>query len=146
MSNYTKATNFTQKDGLSSGDPNKIIKGSEIDVEYSAIASAVNSKADSDSPTFTGTPAAPTATAGTNSTQIASTAFVTTAITAQGLGTIATQDSDSVAVTGGTASGLTITSSTVEGHTVGSNATGTKTVSTASPSGGSDGDVWYKVA
>jgi len=145
MSNYTKATNFTQKDGLSSGDPNKIIKGSEIDVEYSAIASAVNSKADSDSPTFTGTPAAPTATAGTNSTQIASTAFVTTAITAQGLGTIATQDSDSVAVTGGTASGLTITSSTVEGHTVGSNATGTKTVSTASPSGGSDGDIWYKV-
>jgi len=58
MSNYTKATNFTQKDGLSSGDPNKIIKGSEIDVEYSAIASAVNSKADSDSPTFTVTPAA----------------------------------------------------------------------------------------
>lgn len=145
MSNYTKATNFTQKDGLSSGDPNKIIKGSEIDVEYSAIAAAVNSKADSDSPTFTGTPAAPTATAGTNSTQIASTAFVTTAITAQGLGTIATQDSDSVAVTGGTASGLTITSSTVEGHTVGSNATGTRTVSTASPSGGSDGDIWYKV-
>jgi hypothetical protein len=33
------------------------------------------------SPTFTGTPAAPTATAGTNTTQIATTAFVTTAIT-----------------------------------------------------------------
>jgi hypothetical protein len=32
------------------------------------------------SPTFTGTPAAPTATAGTNTTQIATTAFVTTAI------------------------------------------------------------------
>ena len=45
MSNYTKATNFTQKDGLSTGDPNKIIKGSEIDAEYPALASAVNPKA-----------------------------------------------------------------------------------------------------
>ena len=34
------------------------------------------------SPTFTGTPAAPTATAGTNTTQLATTAFVTGAITA----------------------------------------------------------------
>ena len=33
------------------------------------------------SPTFTGTPTAPTATAGTNTTQIATTAFVTTAVT-----------------------------------------------------------------
>ena len=32
------------------------------------------------SPTFTGTPAAPTATAGTNTTQLATTAFVTTAV------------------------------------------------------------------
>jgi hypothetical protein len=36
----------------------------------------------SDSPTLTGTPAAPTASAGTNTTQIATTAFVTTAVTA----------------------------------------------------------------
>lgn len=36
-------------------------------------------KADLASPTFTGTPAAPTATAGTNTTQIATTAFVKTA-------------------------------------------------------------------
>ena len=34
------------------------------------------------SPTFTGTPAAPTATAGTNTTQVATTAFVTTAVAA----------------------------------------------------------------
>jgi hypothetical protein len=33
------------------------------------------------SPTFTGVPAAPTATAGTNTTQVATTAFVTTAVT-----------------------------------------------------------------
>ena len=31
MSDYTKATNFTLKDGLTTGDPQKIIKGSELD-------------------------------------------------------------------------------------------------------------------
>lgn len=80
MSDYTKATNFTLKDGLSTGDAGKIIKGSEIDAEYTAIASAVTSKADLAGPTFTGTPSAPTASSGTNSTQIATTAFVQTAL------------------------------------------------------------------
>ena len=76
MSNYTKATNFTLKDGLVTGDVNKIIKGSEIDAEYVAISAAISSKANLDSPTFTGVPAALTATAGTNTTQLATTAFV----------------------------------------------------------------------
>ncbi len=40
-----------------------------------------NGKAPLASPTFTGTPAAPTATGGTNTTQIATTAFVTSAVT-----------------------------------------------------------------
>jgi hypothetical protein len=39
------------------------------------------------SPTFTGTPAAPTATAGTNTTQVATTAFVTNALSSAGLPT-----------------------------------------------------------
>ena len=82
MSNYVKATNFAVKDTLSTGNPSKIIKGTEIDTEYNAIASAISSKADTNSPTFTGTPAASTASAGTNTTQIATTAFVTTAIAA----------------------------------------------------------------
>jgi hypothetical protein len=78
MSNYVKATNFTAKDALPSGDSGKIIKGTEIDVEFSAVAAAITSKADSNNPTFTGTPLAPTATGGTNNTQIATTAFATT--------------------------------------------------------------------
>jgi len=82
MSNYTKATNFASKDALSTGNPAKVIKGTEIDAEYTAIASAISSKADSNSPTFTGTPLAPTASAGTNTTQIATTAFVATERTA----------------------------------------------------------------
>lgn len=47
-----------------------------------AVASAIASKADINSPTFTGTPAGPTASAGTNTTQFATTAFVTAALSA----------------------------------------------------------------
>ena len=77
MANYLKATDFAAKDALLSGDPNKIVKGTEIDDEFDAIQTAVNSKANIASPALTGTPTAPTAAAGTNTTQIATTAFVT---------------------------------------------------------------------
>jgi len=76
MANYLKATDFAAKDALLSGDPNKIVKGTEIDDEFDAIQTAVNSKANSASPALTGTPTAPTAAFGTNTTQIATTAFV----------------------------------------------------------------------
>ena len=82
MTNYVKATNFTSKDSLSTGNPLKIIKGTEFDVEFNAIAVAVATKADLNSPTLTGTPTAPTATAGTATTQLATTAFVTAALQA----------------------------------------------------------------
>jgi hypothetical protein len=76
MANYTKATNFLAKDSLATGDPAKIIKGSEFDTEFNALQTAVNSKANSISPAFTGTPTAPTATSGTSTTQLATTEFV----------------------------------------------------------------------
>lgn len=76
MANYTKATDFAAKDALTTGDPAKIVKGNEIDAEFNAIATAINSKANTNSPTLTGTPLAPTASDGTNTTQIATTAFV----------------------------------------------------------------------
>lgn len=82
MANYVKATNFATKDTLPTGDANKIVKGTEIDNEFNAIAGAVSSKADIASPTFTGTPAGPTAIAGTATTQLATTAFVTAALQA----------------------------------------------------------------
>jgi hypothetical protein len=82
MANYVKATNFTAKDSLPSGDSGKIVKGAEIDTELSAVANAIASKADINSAGLTGTPTAPTATAGTATTQIATTAFVTSALSA----------------------------------------------------------------
>jgi hypothetical protein len=82
LSNYTKATNFTAKDGLPAGNSSKVVKGAELDTEFTAISAAIASKADTNSPTFTGTPLAPTAASGTNNTQIATTAFVTTATAA----------------------------------------------------------------
>jgi hypothetical protein len=76
MSNYTKLVNFAAKDSLPSGDAGKLIKGTEINTELTNIQTAVNSKADSNSSALTGTPTAPTAAAGTNTTQIATTAYV----------------------------------------------------------------------
>jgi hypothetical protein len=80
VSNYTKSTNFATKDALSSGNPLKIVKGTEIDTEFNNIATAISTKADLASPTLTGTPAAPTASLGTSTTQIATTAFVQAAL------------------------------------------------------------------
>ena len=60
MSNYTKATDFAAKDSLPTGDPSKIIKGTEINTEFANIQVAVNSNSDTASPTFTRTVTAPT--------------------------------------------------------------------------------------
>lgn len=44
MSDYTVTTDFSVKDGLTSGDPNKKIVGSDFDVEFDAIAVAIATK------------------------------------------------------------------------------------------------------
>lgn len=88
MSNYVKATNFATKDNLSSGNPLKIVKGTEINTEFDAIATAIATKADTASPSFTGTPSLPTGTtgvtqtSGTSNTTLATTAFVQAALAA----------------------------------------------------------------
>jgi hypothetical protein len=61
MTDYTKSTNFATKDNLSSGNSLKIVKGTEIDTEFNNIATAIATKADKASPTFTGTVTIPTA-------------------------------------------------------------------------------------
>jgi hypothetical protein len=80
MSNYVKSTDFQAKDSLLTGDPNKIIKGAEINDEFNAIQTAVATKADLSSPTFLGNPTATTQATGNNSTRLATTAFVQAAL------------------------------------------------------------------
>jgi len=88
MSNYTQSTNFATKDALTSGDPLKIVKGTEINTEFVNISVAIATKADLASPTFTGTPTLPTGTIattqtfGNSSTLLATTAFVQAALAA----------------------------------------------------------------
>ena len=76
MSDYTLAVTWSGKDGLSDSDAGKVISGSDFNSEFTTIRTAVNSKADTASPTLTGTPAAPTASVATDTTQLATTAFV----------------------------------------------------------------------
>lgn len=105
-------------------------------------------------------------TAGTgNMEEITCTAFALTllddvdAATARatlGLGTMATQAASAVAITGGTITGITDLA-VADGGTAASTAAGARTnlglgsiavanytISTSAPSGGSDGDLWFK--
>jgi len=49
MSDYTKSTDFASKDNLTSGNPLKIVKGTEIDTEFNNIQTAIATKLDSSS-------------------------------------------------------------------------------------------------
>jgi len=126
-----------------------------LDGVTSAIQTQLGTKAPLAGPTFTGTVTLPsttvatTQTAGNSSTAPATTAFVQA--TVGSVGTMASQNANAVAITGGTIagvaiSGATIASSTIGGLTLGTNGTGTKTISTSTPTGGSDGDIWYQVS
>lgn len=72
-------------DGITAG-ANKTTVDSSLNssstnpVQNKVVNAALGAKAALASPTFTGTPKAPTASAGTNDTQIATTAFVTSAV------------------------------------------------------------------
>jgi len=98
MSDYTIAVNWSGKDALSDSDAAKVISGSDFNTEFTTVRTAINSKADTNGSasedfainngtvagtlTVTGVPTIPTASQGTNTTQAASTAFVTTAVAA----------------------------------------------------------------
>jgi hypothetical protein len=46
MANYTKTTNFAAKDALASGNASKVVKGTEIDTEFTNLQTAISTKAD----------------------------------------------------------------------------------------------------
>ena len=66
-----------------SGEASQIVAFSHLDAAKSDINTAIALKAPIASPTFTGTPIVPTATAGNNTNQIATTSFVQTAVTSK---------------------------------------------------------------
>jgi len=139
MTDYTKLTDFASKDTLVTGNAAKIVKGTELDDEFEAIEDAVATKANLSSPIFIDTPTAPTASASTDTTQLATTAHVKDVL--QTGGYIATAGIADDAVTTAKIEDGAVTSAKMDTTT---NGYGTRTVSTSDPSGGSDGDIWYK--
>jgi len=75
MANYDLAVSWSGKDALADSDANKVISGGDFHTEFTAVKAAVNTKADingSASEAF----AATTASVGTDTTQVSTTAFV----------------------------------------------------------------------
>jgi len=79
MSNYNLQIAWSGKDALADSDPDKTVSGGDFNTEFLAVKAAVNSKAElagSASQAF----AATTASANVNTTQVATTQYVTTAV------------------------------------------------------------------
>ena len=92
MSNYSVITDWDGKDALADSNPAKVISGDEFQDEFDAIATAVATKADingnasesfavnnltvAGTTTLTGTATGPTPSAGDDSTNLATTAYV----------------------------------------------------------------------
>lgn len=167
-SSYTAADVLTKMltvDGAASGLDADLLDGQHASAFATAshthaisdvtnLQTSLDAKAPLASPTFTGTPAAPTATGGTNTTQIATTAFVTSAVSGK-LDSSSYTASDvltKLLTVDGASSG--IDADLLDGQhgsyyalasAVGTMAARALTISTSDPSGGSNGDVWFKV-
>lgn len=134
---YCDGTNFYEAINSNTITGNASVSGGlTVTGAISGSTATFSGAISSVSPAFTGTPTAPTAAGGTNTTQIATTAFVQSAVGT--LGTMASQNANNVSITGGTINSLPVTS-------FGTNAYGTRTVSSSNPAGGSNGDIWYKI-
>ena len=75
MADYSKVVAWSGKDALADSDAAKVISGADFHTEFSAVETAVNTKADINgdaAEAFSAT----TASSGTNTTQVATTAFV----------------------------------------------------------------------
>ena len=137
MSNYTKSTNFATKDNLSSGNPLKIVKGTEINTEFDNIQTAVATKADLISPTLV-TPALGTRASGvmTNVTGLPLTTGVTGTLPVANGGTgvtTSTGSGNNVLSTSPTLTTPTLTTPTLTTPVLGTPSSGTLTSCTGLP-------------
>ena len=80
MSDYNLQISWSGKDALADSVPDKVVSGGDFNTEFLAVKTAVNSKADLANTSQVVTAA--TASSGTNTNQVATTAFVTAAMTA----------------------------------------------------------------
>lgn len=154
---YCDGTNFVN--GLSGTSGNFSVNGAlsvtgttSLAGSLSGTTAAFSGAISSVSPAFTGTPTAPTASPGTSTTQIATTAFVQNV--AGSLGTMSTQNANNIAITGGVMSSV---SGSNPGMSVGSatsaiNATNATTATNATQFQGKSklglgitGEVWSNV-
>ena len=109
MSDYTKSTDFATKDNLTSGNPLKIVKGTEIDTEFNNIQTAIATKLDSSN--------APSGTiVGTTDTQTLTNKTLTNPTVnnyTEGVVAIGTvTSSNTLSLTNGTVQTVTLTAST----------------------------------
>ncbi len=139
---YCDGTNFYS--GLSGTSGNFSINGNitatgnaSITGNVSANNVTISANLASANATFSGTVTAVTQANGTNNTTLATTAFVQNSVGT--LGTMASQNANNVSITGGTIGGASNVAA------IGTNAYGARTVSASNPTGGSNGDIWYKI-
>jgi hypothetical protein len=116
---YTIQNDWLRKDVLDSTAAGKVISGAHFYNDFVAIQNEFSNKAEK-AGSSTQTFQALTPDVGDNTNKVATTAFVTT--------TAATKQDTLTNITDAT---------TANGY-------GTRTVSTSAPSGGVDGDVWYR--
>jgi hypothetical protein len=118
MASYTKSTNFASKDSLSTGNPLKIVKGTEIDTEFNNISTAIATKQDYDADLDTwATKTAPSGTVvGDTDTQtLTNKTFTNPTVTnyvesVVAIGTVTS--SSTISLTSGTVQTATLTAST----------------------------------
>jgi len=118
MASYTKSTNFASKDSLSTGNPLKIVKGTEIDTEFNNISTAIATKQDYDADLDTwATKTAPSGTVvGDTDTQTLTNKTLTNPTVTNyvesvvAIGTVTT--TNTISLTNGTVQTATLTAST----------------------------------
>ena len=137
---YTDGTNTYSAQTGSAGNflvnGNLSVTGNQVDVGNMSVGGTfgVTGTSSLAATSFSVSPTAPTPTTGDNSTKVATTAFVATATGS--LGTMASQNANNVAITGGTINGVTGTNS---GMTVGTATNATNVTGTVGTANGGTG-------
>ena len=153
MSNYSQIVSFGPKDSLTTGDSAKKIKGTEIDAELAAISTAITSKEDA------ANKGAANGYCPLNNSSVVADANLPTSLLKAGTAATVTANwvfegnntqTGTLALNGNTTVGASTvvrrgTTGAFLNLASGSHLSGTVTVSTSSPSGGANGDIWLKV-